>query len=88
MIENPIGVMSTYFRKPDQIIQPWQFGDGYQKSTCLWFIGDVSELVVAVTVKPDLQYHTWTDPSEKLNGKRNGIITPGFKVKTEQKQHQ
>ena len=66
VIENPIGVMSTYFRKPDQIIQPWQFGDGYQKSTCLWFIGDVSELVVAVTVKPDLQYHTWTDPSGKV----------------------
>lgn len=35
-VENPIGVMSTYFRKPDQIIQPWQFGHGETKSTCLW----------------------------------------------------
>ena len=35
-IENPIGIMSTKYRKPDQIIQPWQFGDRYSKSTCLW----------------------------------------------------
>lgn len=35
-IENPIGIMSNKFRKPDQIIQPWQFGDKAQKSTCLW----------------------------------------------------
>ena len=35
-VENPIGIMSTKYRKPDQIIQPWQFGDKAQKSTCLW----------------------------------------------------
>jgi len=35
-IENPIGIMSTHYRKPDQIIQPWQFGHGETKSTCLW----------------------------------------------------
>lgn len=35
-VENPIGIMSKKYRKPDQIIQPWQFGDQYQKSTCLW----------------------------------------------------
>jgi hypothetical protein len=35
-IENPIGIMSKTYRKPDQIIQPWQFGDPFQKSTCLW----------------------------------------------------
>ena len=35
-IENPIGVMSTWYRKPDQIIQPFQFGHPYTKSTCLW----------------------------------------------------
>lgn len=35
-IENPIGIMSKLYRKPDQIIQPWQFGDEAQKSTCLW----------------------------------------------------
>lgn len=35
-IENPIGIMSTKWRKPDQIIQPWQFGHGETKATCLW----------------------------------------------------
>jgi hypothetical protein len=38
-IENPIGIMSTYWRKPDQIIQPWQFGHGETKATCLWLKG-------------------------------------------------
>jgi hypothetical protein len=35
-IENPIGIMSSVYRNPDQIIQPWQFGDRDNKSTCLW----------------------------------------------------
>ena len=35
-IENPISVISSHIRKPDQIVQPWQFGDKAQKSTCLW----------------------------------------------------
>lgn len=38
-IENPIGIMSSNFRKPDQIIQPWQFGHGETKATCLWLNG-------------------------------------------------
>lgn len=35
-IENPVCVMSSLWRKPDQIIQPWQFGHGETKATCLW----------------------------------------------------
>jgi len=38
-IENPIGVLSTRIRKPDQIIQPWQYGHGEIKATCLWLKG-------------------------------------------------
>lgn len=38
-IENPVGIMSTLFRKPDQIIQPWQFGHEATKATCLWLYG-------------------------------------------------
>ena len=38
-IENPIGIMSTKYRKPNQIIQPWEYGDKAQKSTCLWLEG-------------------------------------------------
>jgi hypothetical protein len=36
VIENPISIISSNIRKPDQIIQPWMFGDSATKSTCLW----------------------------------------------------
>lgn len=35
-LENPISIISSRIRKPDQIIQPWQFGHGETKATCLW----------------------------------------------------
>lgn len=38
-IENPVGIMSSMWRKPDQIIQPWQYGHGETKATCLWLKG-------------------------------------------------
>ena len=38
-IENPVSVISSNIRKPDQIIQPWQFGHGETKATCLWLKG-------------------------------------------------
>lgn len=38
-IENPVGIMSSRWRKSDQIIEPWQFGDSYEKKTCLWLKG-------------------------------------------------
>lgn len=38
-IENPVGIMSSEWRKPDQIINPWQFGDAFEKRTCLWLKG-------------------------------------------------
>lgn len=38
-LENPISIISSQIRKPDQIIQPWQFGHGETKATCLWLKG-------------------------------------------------
>jgi len=38
-IENPVCIMSSKWRKPDQIIQPWMFGHGETKATCLWLKG-------------------------------------------------
>ena len=38
-VENPISIISSRIRKPDQIIQPWQFGHGEIKATCLWLKG-------------------------------------------------
>lgn len=59
-IENPVGIMSKLYRKPDQIIQPWMFGHPEQKATCLWLKGlpklvptkDVSEEMMSL---PDSQ---------------------------------
>lgn len=35
-IENPVGIMSTVWRRPDQVVQPYMFGDPWRKTTCLW----------------------------------------------------
>ena len=51
VIENPVGIMSTEWRKPNQIIQPWQFGDPFEKKTCLWLKG-VQPLISTNVVKP------------------------------------
>jgi hypothetical protein len=52
-IENPIGIMSTRYRKPDQIIQPYQFGDSERKSTCLW-LKNLPKLVHTNVVEPEI----------------------------------
>ena len=58
-IENPIGCMSEVYRAPDQIIQPWQFGDNVQKSTCLW-LKNLPPLQIECETRPepDYVYHT------------------------------
>lgn len=63
-IENPIGIMSSEFRKPNQIIQPWQFGDKAQKSTCLWLKG-IPELKHTNIVEKG-EFFEWV---EKKSGK-------------------
>lgn len=50
-IENPVGVMSTIYRKPDQIIQPYMFGDAYEKKTCLW-LKNLPKLIPVNSVEP------------------------------------
>lgn len=50
-IENPVGVMNTGYRKPNQIIQPYQFGDPFEKRTCLWLKG-LPNLVPTGVVEP------------------------------------
>jgi hypothetical protein len=59
-IENPVGVMSTSWRKPDQIIQPWWFGDPFEKKTCLWLKG-VPPLVPTKIVEPTLVQYECKD---------------------------
>lgn len=52
-IENPIGIMSQCYRKPDQIIQPYQFGHPARKSTCLW-LRNLPKLQPTEIVEPEL----------------------------------
>lgn len=50
-LENPVGKISTVIRKPEQIINPWQFGEPYNKKTCLW-LKNLPALTPTKTVKP------------------------------------
>lgn len=52
-IENPIGIMSSVYRKPDQIIQPYEFGEPAKKATCLW-LKNLQPLVPTKVVEPEL----------------------------------
>lgn len=65
-VENPVGIMSTKYRKPDQIIQPYEFGHDASKKTCLWLKG-----------LPLLKPTQYVEPS-RFNGKRGiwGNQTP------------
>lgn len=49
-VENPVCIMSSLYRNPDQIIQPWQFGHGETKATCLWLKG--LQVLIATDVVP------------------------------------
>jgi site-specific DNA-cytosine methylase len=51
-LENPVGVISTYISKPDQIIQPWWFGDDASKKTCLWLKGLPPLMATNIIRKP------------------------------------
>ena len=63
-IENPVGVMSTLFRKPDQIIQPYWFGDKHSKKTCLW-LKNLPKLMPTEMVEPEMYTYK--------NGKKDPI---------------
>lgn len=63
-IENPIGIMSTYYKKPTQIIQPYQFGHTERKATCLWLKG-LPKLNPTNIVEPDIIKH----PSGKTDSR-------------------
>lgn len=52
VIENPVGVMSTRYRKPDQIVQPYNYGHDASKSTCLWLLGGLPKLTGTKFVEP------------------------------------
>jgi hypothetical protein len=69
-IENPVGIMSTYYRKPDQTIHPWQFGHPEQKATCLWLKG-LPPLVGTCDVSVEMKR------LPKCQRERNHYMSPG-----------
>jgi len=87
-IENPVGIMSTKYRKPDQIIQPYEFGHTERKRTCLWLKG-LPKLVATNIVRPELHicgngmadpkwhYDTYCFPP-KLRSKMRSRTFPGI----------
>ena len=58
-IENPISVISSQIRKPDQIIHPWMFGDKAQKSTCLWLKN--LPLITPTNIVEKGEFFEWVD---------------------------
>ena len=85
-IENPIGIMSRIYKKPTQIIQPYQFGHTERKSTCLWLSG-LPKLEPTEIVEPDiivhksgrtdsrLHYETFKLPKEERRKARSKTFT-------------
>lgn len=72
-IENPVGIMSTRYRKPDQIIQPWQFGHAETKATCLWLEG-LPKLQPTNIVEPDYMRKADGSYYTDKNGKKYSRI--------------
>ena len=76
VIENPVGIMSTEWRKPDQIIQPWQFGHGEVKKTCLWIKG--LPLLKPTNIVEGREPRIWKMPPSKDRGKLRSITYQGI----------
>jgi len=75
-IENPIGIMSKIYRKPDQIIQPWQFGHGETKGTCLWLKG--LPLLKPTNIVEGREQRIWKMPPSADRAKERSRTFPGI----------
>lgn len=99
VIENPVGIISgeyikTYFPDlaekynlpiaPTQIIQPWMFGDNFQKSTCLWIKG-APALVPDITSKPPIEFIEWIDKKTGKAKRQSKWYTDAWKLPPEER---
>ena len=75
-IENPVGIMSTVWRKPDQIIQPWQFGHGETKRTCLWLKG--LPPLIPTEIVEGREQRIWKMPPSEDRAKNRAKTFPGI----------
>jgi len=77
-IENPSGIISTIFRKPDQYIHPYQFGDPYRKRTGLW-LKNLPILIPTNIIKPVASWHSGsTRGGKKKDGTRTKSKLPAL----------
>ena len=76
VIENPVGIMSTLYRKPDQIIQPWQYGHGETKATCLWVKG--LPRLYPTDIVDGREQRVWKMPPSVDRGKLRSKTYPGI----------
>jgi len=74
-IENPVSIISSRVRKPDQIIQPFMFGDPYMKTTCLWLKG--LPLLRATNVVSGREQKCWKEPPSPDRWKERSRTYPG-----------
>lgn len=79
-VENPIGIMSTKYRKPDQIIHPWMFGDKASKSTCLWLKG--LPLLLPTEIVDKGEFFEWVDKNGKKKRQAKWYMDALKKAKT------
>lgn len=98
-IENPIGIISgTYVwkkfpqlafnyglpRKPQQVIQPWMFGDNYMKTTCLWLKG-LPLLIPSVYEQPKMEYKEWIDKRTGKKKRENLWLYEAYRLSAEER---
>jgi hypothetical protein len=86
-LENPVSIISSHIRKPDQIVQPWMFGDPYTKTTCLWLKGlpkltptNIVDKGARTITKGGKSLPSWYNipPSNPARAKLRSKTFPGF----------
>lgn len=83
-LENPVGKISTSIRKPDQIIHPWQFGDPYNKKTCLWLRG-LPKLLPTKVVEPMASWCSSYHGGPRKDGTRRRNTLPSLHRKSKRR---
>ena len=76
-IENPVGVISGRIRKPDQVIQPYHYGDPWRKATCLW-LKNLPRLIATDMVEPLYETHLMRNGKDPLMGKKLSLTYQGI----------
>jgi len=79
MLENPVGRLSTQWRKPDDMFQPWEYGDMYTKKTCIWHGGGFMFPPPEITEEPEeVEPVIWKMPPSADRGDKRSITPQGF----------